>query len=228
MCDILFLPISIGEAIDKLTILDIKLQKISDSRKNSVQIEYNMLYEQLKNIIIEYNLYYNMMKQINLDIWDMMDILRDSNIDNQQYLIKCKECIEANDIRFRIKNKINFVSRSILKEQKGYNVLKYIFNMSELKEDEITKEITNIIKYYSFLYDEIIIITNKDNNQTIKSTFNYDSTIKIYQKKTNNEETTNTETNDKTYNFINKDIEEIYKDLNITLDIKNKYFINFE
>ena len=229
MCDILFLPISIGEAIDKLTILDIKLQKISDSRKNSVQIEYNMLYEQLKNIIIEYNLYYNMMKQINLDIWDMMDILRDSNIDNQQYLIKCKECIEANDIRFRIKNKINYVSRSILKEQKGYNVLTYIFNMSELKVDEITKEITNIIKYYSFLYDEIIIITNKDNNQTIKSIFVYDSTIKIHPKESNNEESNNEESNnDRRYNFINKEIEEIYKELNITTEIKNRYFINFE
>ena len=36
---IINLPISIGEAIDKLTILDIKLEKITDNRKNDVKKE---------------------------------------------------------------------------------------------------------------------------------------------------------------------------------------------
>ena len=104
--NILYLPVSLGEAIDKLTILDIKYDKIKDNRRNEVKIEYDMLYERLKDFIEKYNLYYKIMKQINLDIWDMMDLLRDSNISNEDYLVKCKECVEANDIRFRIKNKI--------------------------------------------------------------------------------------------------------------------------
>ena len=44
MTDILYLPVSLGEAIDKLTILDIKLDKINDNRKNDVQKEYDLLY----------------------------------------------------------------------------------------------------------------------------------------------------------------------------------------
>ena len=42
------LPVSLGEALDKLSILDIKLDKIKDERKKDVEKEYNILYENLK------------------------------------------------------------------------------------------------------------------------------------------------------------------------------------
>jgi hypothetical protein len=41
---IITLPVSVGEAIDKLTILDIKLQKITDNRRIDVEKEYNLDY----------------------------------------------------------------------------------------------------------------------------------------------------------------------------------------
>jgi hypothetical protein len=169
---IINLPISVGEAVDKLTILDIKLEKITDSRKNDVKKEYDMLYVHLEPIIIKYNDLYQTMKRVNLIIWDQMDILRDGNVDEEQYLKKCKECIEYNDIRFRVKNKINYVSNSSLKEQKSYKINRILI--------EINTEIQNIsdffkpIKYYSFIYDEIFIISN---NVELKSTFEYDQTI---------------------------------------------------
>ena len=37
------LPVSIGEALDKLTILDIKLDRIQDSRRDNVKIEYDIV-----------------------------------------------------------------------------------------------------------------------------------------------------------------------------------------
>jgi hypothetical protein len=166
------LPVSIGEAVDKLTILDIKLEKITDARKNDVKKEYDMLYIHLEPIIIKYNDLYQTMKRVNLIIWDQMDILRDGNVDEAQYLKKCKECIEYNDIRFRVKNKINYVSNSSLKEQKSYKINRILI--------EINNEIQNIsdflkpIKYYSFIYDEIVIISN---NVELKTTFEYDQTI---------------------------------------------------
>jgi hypothetical protein len=169
---IINLPISVGEAVDKLTILDIKLEKITDNRKNDVKKEYDMLYVHLEPIIIKYNDLYQTMKRVNLIIWDQMDILRDGNVDEVQYLKKCKECIEYNDIRFRVKNKINYVSNSSLKEQKSYKINRIFI--------EINNEIANIsdffkpIKYYSFIYDEIVIISN---NIELKNTFEYDPTI---------------------------------------------------
>jgi hypothetical protein len=131
-----------------------------------------MLYVHLEPIIIKYNDLYQTMKRVNLIIWDQMDILRDGNVDEAQYLKKCKECIEYNDIRFRVKNKINYVSNSSLKEQKSYKINRILI--------EINNEIQNIsdffkpIKYYSFIYDEIVIISN---NAELKTTFQYDPTI---------------------------------------------------
>lgn len=220
MTSILSLPVSIGEAIDKLTILDIKYNKIKDSRKDNVKIEFDILYEELKDIVIEYKLYYNIMKIINLDIWDMMDILRDADVSNEEYLIKCKECIEANDIRFRIKNKINFVAKSVLKEQKSYNILRVIFNIKNFNIN--LNNLINPIKYYSFLYDEIIILVNDSNKEYLENIFKYDQTIIISNNDTNIDY-------EKKFDFSNKDLNlnDIYTELKITEDIKNKYFNNF-
>ena len=220
MTDILYLPVSIGEAIDKLTILDIKYDKTKDSKKDNVKIEFDILYDKLKNIVIEYKLYYNIMKIINLDIWDMMDILRDADVSNEEYLIKCKECIEANDIRFRIKNKINFVAKSVLKEQKSYNILRVIFNIKNLNIS--INELINPIKYYSFLYDEIIVLIDDCNKEYLKNIFNYDQTIIISNDDINIKY-------EKNFDFSNKNINlnDIYNELKITEDIIKKYFSNF-
>jgi hypothetical protein len=172
--DLLQLPVSLGEAIDKLTILDIKLDKIKDNRKNDVQKEYDLLFEKLKSFIIDYTQLYTTMKKVNLLIWDMMDVLRDGNVDEESYLKVCKECIEYNDIRFRVKNKINYVSKSILKEQKSYKINRLIIVIN--KETNNNEIFLNIIKYLSFIYDEIIIIS-EFNLDYLKNYFNYDITI---------------------------------------------------
>lgn len=213
--NILFLPVSLGEAIDKLTILDIKYDKIKDNRKNEVKIEFDMLYDKLKDFVEKYNMYYKIMKQINLDIWIMMDILRDSNISNEDYLVKCKECIDANDIRFRIKNKINFVSNSILKEQKGYNVLRIVFDITKYIIEK--KDLYDIIKYYSFLYDELIILCNKDNINILNNEFEYDPTILIYSEYNGDYK--------KMISFSEKNINQIYNELNIDNKIIENYFV---
>ena len=172
--DLLYLPVSLGEAIDKLTILDIKLDKILDNRKIDVKKEYDLLYDKLKEFIIKYENLYQTMKKVNLLIWDMMDILRDGNVDEEKYLRICKECVEYNDIRFRVKNKINYVSKSLLKEQKSYKINRLIIVIN--KESNNNKIFLNIIKYLSFIYDEIIIISDF-NLDYLKKYFNYDITI---------------------------------------------------
>jgi nicotinate-nucleotide adenylyltransferase len=51
---------------NKITILDIKLDKIKDNRKNDVQKEYDLLFEKLKSFIIDYTQLYKTMKKVNL------------------------------------------------------------------------------------------------------------------------------------------------------------------
>jgi len=174
--ELLYLPVSLGEAIDKLTILDIKLDKIKDNRKNDVQKEYDLLYEKLEEFIIKYENLYQTMKKVNLLIWDMMDILRGENINEQLYLKICKECIEYNDIRFRVKNKINYISNSLLKEQKSYKINRLIIIINKNIDNTNNKTLLKIIKYFSFIYDEINIVSDFSLHY-LRNYFNYDITI---------------------------------------------------
>lgn len=137
-----------------------------------------------------------------------MDILRDGDTTNEIYMKICKECIEMNDIRFRIKNKINFISKSLLKEQKGYTINSLII--------EINNEIKNItdffqpIKYFSFIYDKLIIYSN---NKELHTYFKYDPTI-IFEENIKNINHTN---ENKTDNIINN------KYINAYSFLKNNY-----
>jgi len=207
---IIELPVSLGEAIDKLTILHIKCDKITDERKIDVKLEYNILYEKLKDFIVKYNALYNSMKKVNLIIWDQMDILRDGTTSDEEYMKLCRECIETNDIRFRIKNKINLISKSNLKEQKSYKINRLII---ELNCDEQYLDLfVDPIKYFSYIYDEITI-KSKKNIKLIRDTFYYDNTIKY-----------NIEINEleikQQFHFQNDcyTINEIYKIMNINED----------
>jgi hypothetical protein len=215
MDNILTLPVSIGEAIDKLTILHIKCDKITDERNLDVQKEYDILYENLKEFIVKYNTLYNSMKKINLLIWDQMDILRDGTTSNEDYMKLCRECIESNDIRFRIKNKINLISNSTLKEQKSYKVNRLVIHLN--CDEQYLDLFIEPIKYFSYIYDEIIIQSSGNINK-ISNIFNYDNTIKY-----------NVELNGldikQQFNFQNVcyTINEIYYIMNVNRDIINLF-----
>ena len=156
MTEVLYLPVSVGEALDKLTILDIKLDRIQDSRRNNVKIEYDILYEKLKEYIDKNQKYYEILKKTNLYIWNLMDLLRDSvNIDDVEYTKLCKDTIIANDVRFRIKNKINILSNSHIKEQKGYKSLKILIDLTNYTDNNDL--LIKPLYYYSILYDELHI-----------------------------------------------------------------------
>lgn len=174
MNDLIYLPVSLGEAIDKLSILEIKLEKIKDNRKNDVEKEYNILYSKLEIQVNTYKKLYNAMKKINLVIWDQMDLLRDGELNDIEYSNLCRKCIETNDIRFRIKNKINLISNSSLKEKKSYKINRIIIILES--DPKFFDLFIQVIERLSYLYDEIIINSSK-NISKIKERFNYDNTI---------------------------------------------------
>tara|TARA_R110002096_G_scaffold38123_2_gene105575 strand:- start:304 stop:954 length:651 start_codon:yes stop_codon:yes gene_type:complete len=176
MDTIIYLPVSLGEAIDKLTILDIKCDKITDNRKLDVQKEYDILYEKLNVFVVKFDELYCSMKKINLIIWHQMDVLRDGNTSDEDYMKLCRECIESNDIRFRIKKKINLISNSALKEQKSYKVNRLVIQLN--CHEQCFDLFIEPIKYFSYIYDEIIIQSSNNIVDKIKECFDYDNTIK--------------------------------------------------
>jgi hypothetical protein len=155
--------------------LDIKLDKIKDDRKRDVQMEYDLLYGKLKEFIIKYENLYKTMKHVNLLIWDMMDILRNETTNEKQYLQICKECTDYNDVRFRVKNKINCISGSIIKEQKSYKINRFVIVLNTLIQSS-ESIFVKIVKHLSFMYDEIWISSDLPQD-LLKEYFNYDRTI---------------------------------------------------
>ena len=96
------LPVSMGEALDKLTILEIKMKKITDARRADVEKEFNLLSSKLEKYKEEYIFYYNILLLINEGIWEMQDDFRYNNSDKNKL---CLKIIDENDRRFRIKKK---------------------------------------------------------------------------------------------------------------------------
>jgi hypothetical protein len=147
------ISVSIGEAIDKLTILEIKLEKIKDERRNDVELEYNYLQTELSGLIQEFKYYYKFLKNVNLEIWELQDEIRK---DSSYISSKCEEILFLNDARFTIKNKINNISKSKFKEQKGYNKRRVIILTDK---SSFNKE-----RFYHIdaFYDETLILCNED------------------------------------------------------------------
>jgi hypothetical protein len=220
MTDLHYLPVSLGEAMDKLSILDIKLDKITDSRRDNVQIEYDMLHKQLQQDLEKYTLYYNIMKIVNTELWDMMNLLRDAEEYNHDYMVLCRNCMIANDVRFRIKNKINYISKCSLKEQKGYKVMRILFDARNLSSS--CKDLIYPVRYYSFLYDQIVILTDK--KDIFEEHFSYDPTVTITET-----ELDASITYKKSFLLKDKEFskENLYKELEITEEIVKNYFSNF-
>jgi hypothetical protein len=119
-------PVSIGELIDKLSILQVKKNKISDETKLLlVDKEFKYLNELssefFKNDEI-FNLH-NSLINTNSKLWDVEDELRvievTKNFDNN-FIDLARKVYFTNDERFSLKNKINEITKSEIKEVKDY------------------------------------------------------------------------------------------------------------
>ena len=125
---------------------------------------------------------------INQIIWNQMNILREKTCsDPQEYLQLCKECIECNDIRFRIKNKINLISDSFLREQKSYTLHRLAISIEQKVESNSI--LLQYIRILSFLYDQLLIHSLYD-IQIVLQTFQQDPTILFIDNLTDNPQVT--------------------------------------
>lgn len=174
----LMLPVSYGEAFDKLTILDIKLSKILDERRVDVKKEYDAIWTHISPLFDEtVQFHYDKLKEVNLNIWEMQDIFRGStDLDQKNKL--CVEIIEENDRRFRIKSKINYLLNSSLKEQKGY-VKRRAYIVPQF---ESSNHLANcgLVRYFSTIYDEVFAVCCEKDLENLKSLYSDDPTIKFH------------------------------------------------
>ncbi len=123
----ILIEVSVGELLDKISILEIKKEKIKDLDKlKFINDEYLILKKQLdENITLndELKKLYEELKAINTKLWDIEDNKRmcEKNSDFGENFIKLSRDVHFfNDDRAKIKLAINDITGSKIKEIKQY------------------------------------------------------------------------------------------------------------
>ena len=117
-------PISIGELIDKITILEIKKNKLQNSKLENVLKELSFLRKLMEKHQIEItDDLFNQLKDINLILWNIEDQIRikekNKEFDNT-FIELARSVYFKNDKRAEIKKSINRLSNSEITEEKFY------------------------------------------------------------------------------------------------------------
>ena len=120
-------PVSVGEVLDKITILQIKLAHISDAAKRAnIQNELDALLplvagdafitDQMQALMAE-------LKSVNEALWDIEDDIREKEAAKSfdaEFIRLARAVYITNDKRAKIKKQINSATGSALVEEKSY------------------------------------------------------------------------------------------------------------
>ena len=116
-----------GELIDKMTILEIKLNKISDKVKlENINNEYGTLQLTYRQSIPPSEELYRLtsdLKTVNEKLWDIEDDIRDCERRkdfSQEFIDLARSVYKNNDVRAGLKREINILLHSNIIEEKSY------------------------------------------------------------------------------------------------------------
>ena len=123
----IIVEVSIGELLDKISILEIKQEKIKDPEKlKFINNEHSILKDQLKKNVKsddKLNNLYQSLKEINAKLWIIEDDKRQCEKDKdfgEKFIKLSRDVHFLNDDRAKIKLEINNHSGSAIKEIKEY------------------------------------------------------------------------------------------------------------
>ncbi len=118
------IEVSNGEIVDKLTIIEIKLEHISDEKKRkNLKTEYEVLNDAVSRIIAKDHELYKELLQINQQLWDIEDRIRElekAKDFGSEFVEVARAVYFTNDRRSEVKRKINELTGSTLVEEKSY------------------------------------------------------------------------------------------------------------
>ena len=123
----IIVEVSIGELLDKISILEIKLEKIKDPQKlKFITNEHSILKNQLDNNVVsnnKLNELFQSLKEINTRLWKIEDDKRQCEKDKdfgEKFIKLSRDVHFLNDDRAKIKLEINNFTGSAIKEIKEY------------------------------------------------------------------------------------------------------------
>ena len=119
------IEVSNGELIDKLTILEIKSLRISDSLKSQNIIkELNIVKESAQEILNDIPEVYIKLKEVNVSLWEIEDQIRSYERLKDfggGFIETARSVYKLNDVRAALKKEINIITNSGLSEEKSYD-----------------------------------------------------------------------------------------------------------
>lgn len=124
---ILQVPVSVGEVVDKVTILEIKSDRISDEAKlKNIRAEL----EQIRPLVsggvfasAEVTALFDGLRMVNSELWDIEDDIRAEEAAGrfgERFIELARAIYVTNDRRAELKKKINLATGSDLVEEKSY------------------------------------------------------------------------------------------------------------
>lgn len=119
------IEISIGELVDKVSILSIKSEKIKFEEKlKNIRKEFDLLNKSMEEIGISIDSEdFKKLKKVNLQLWDIEDKIRKKETDKEfddEFISLARSVYFINDERAAIKKRINLKFGSELIEEKEY------------------------------------------------------------------------------------------------------------
>ena len=118
------IEVSNGEIIDKLTIVQIKLERIKDKAKLiNLNKEYNELSRSASGIMSTSDELYKSLYAVNKELWDIEDRIREFERKKDfgtDFISTARAVYIKNDRRSELKRKINIKTSSGLMEEKSY------------------------------------------------------------------------------------------------------------
>ncbi len=124
----MLVDVAIGEIFDKITILDIKVERITDPNRLRYIVKERQVLEQAlsdESVVMEPSLYEEL-KDINIKIWDTEAGFREKESNkefDEQFIELARLNAKYNDERFLVKKKINEHYDCEIREQKSYDRL---------------------------------------------------------------------------------------------------------
>jgi hypothetical protein len=118
------IEVSNGEIIDKLTILQIKLERIKDKGKlKNLKKEYDELTKVALSIISTSDILYKSLYEVNCELWEIEDHIRNLEREKEfgnDFIETARAVYVRNDKRSELKREINIKTSSELIEEKSY------------------------------------------------------------------------------------------------------------
>lgn len=154
----MLIEISEGEALDRMSILEIKKANITEEIRLAEIDKELQQYDKIQSIKTKYIIFYKLLYYVNQQIWDRTNEIKGCHVYDEQYAKWSFNIFEWNQQRFRMKDIINRLENTTIKEQKSYSKKNIIYLHDQKTSFE---ELVIILLYLLLSYDNVQVLNSE-------------------------------------------------------------------